>query len=930
MKGENPVLVLISEGDVNRLKIEYIANDNIPELLNGESGFHVYHVRMLTELILNELKGYEPSLNLTDDEIRSIAIASSLHDIGKMRIPKSILDYPGKLSPVEYDIIKKHSVFGEEIISAATGEVSQSILDYAKIIARSHHERYDGTGYPDGLSGDKIHISAQVVALADAFDALTSSRSYKAAFSQDVAIEMIANGMCGVFKSELIDCLLKVVNNKVLVDIRERLSKERRVVLDADVFAPKRILFTGNTRYVDEVFIDGLIFDSKIMILGQTHMQSGENVKVYKIDKDKNPPYEAIFETYDFDVIVYFASELTYNSHEKSDIQELRTILASSVKTQKKVKFIYFSSLDAAFESKDDRTLIAASKENLCEYFCAKHSLDLKVIRIPYLYSGIAKKDFLRNIFDKMHSSSDVTIPELADSRSYFLSAYDLASLFNRLVDSWKKGSGILNVNDEFGISFLDISRKLTELKPDISVDFTGQNPPERLSTNNKAIRNEYGWFSRISVLEDLEEQYDKYLASKGEKDKTWWDKIKDFIQNHSLPVKLAELAFLFIITEILLWTTSSSLYFSIVDFRMAFIIIMATIHGLKFGMAASALSSVSWLVSKVISGTKLITIFYEPSNWLAFVYFFLLGALCGYMSIRNKDTINFLKEEKSLLEEKLVFIRDLYEDTFREKRDLKKQIIGSKDSFGKIFDVTRNLDTVEPRELYLKIMETFEDILENKSISVYSVTENSAFGRLEVASRDIMSTAARSISMDTYTTVLKAIEDNEIWKNTALTEGLPMYAAGVYRKNKLELLIFLWHAETNQRSLYYVNLFKILRDLVQMSLLRAFDYNQAIYERQYIAGTHIMNAGAFTKLTNSFRKMAERKVSNYVLLGVKQGERTLEELDKILTKLIRSNDIAGVNEDGQLCLLLSQATQDDLKFILPRFEKAGIETEVL
>lgn len=117
MQSGNAVLVLEQEDNLQQLKVKYITDNDIPKTLNGESGFHIYHVRMLTELILrqlNEAEGY----SLSDEEIAAIAVASSLHDIGKSKIPKSILDFPGKLSPLEYDIVKKHASFGEGIINA--------------------------------------------------------------------------------------------------------------------------------------------------------------------------------------------------------------------------------------------------------------------------------------------------------------------------------------------------------------------------------------------------------------------------------------------------------------------------------------------------------------------------------------------------------------------------------------------------------------------------------------------------------------------------------------------------------------------------------------------------------------------------------------------------------------------------------------------
>ena len=925
MPGEYPVLVLKSENDKNSLEIEYISNESIPESLNGESGFHVCHVRMLAQLMLEELARSVPSLS--EKDIQAISVASSLHDIGKMRVPKSILDFPGKLSPVEYDIVKKHAIFGEEIIDGIDSGIDPLIIKYAKEIARHHHERYDGNGYPDGLAGNDIPISAQVVSLSDAFDALTSSRSYKQAFSQDVAIEMIANGMCGVFSSELIECLLSVVNNKKLIELRENIKKARSVINEQNLFVPKSVLIIGNTGYVDNKFIEETFPVSKVMVIDGINALPSDNIKIYKLGDES---VKKIFETYDFDLIVYFSSELTYGYEGKSDAHKLREVLKYASEYEKGCKFIYLSSLDGAFENKDDRAVLSTSKERLCEYYGDKRSIEVKIIRIPFLYGGTVKNDFLNGIFEKIHDGIGIILDESAAARCYFLSMIDLSDLIVRLTDNWTEGTGILTVNDEFGLTFLDITEKVRRTDSSASFDFSGEAPAYELNTNNLAIKNEYGWFSKVSIVEEIEEQYEKYLLSLGEKKESLWDRIKAWLNKHSLIFKIIELLAVFIINELLIHLTKSAIYFSIVDFRTIFVVVMATIHGLRFGMAAAGLSSLSWLVSKLLSGTSFLTIFYEPTNWLAFVFYFLVGGICGYVKIKSDDTIKYAKSEINLLEEKLAFTRDIYNDTYRDKRDLKKQIIGSKDSFGKIFDVTRNLDTVEPRRLYLKIMDTFEDVLENKSISVYSINAGSAFGRLEVASRDIINEAAKSISLDAYSPVIKAIESGEIWRNTGLTPGLPMYAAGVYRAGELVLVIFIWHTKIEQRTLYYVNLFRILRDLVEISLLRAYDYNQAMHEKEYLPGTSILNTEAMERIYTSFKDMAERKVFSYMVLEVDGKGKDYTELNRVISRRIRVNDIMGLREDGKLWLLMSQATDADLDFILPRFKDLDIEITVL
>lgn len=928
MRNRNPVLVLDMENEVSKVRIETFEDAAIPENLNGESGFHIYHVSVLTKLILLQAKAQD-ICTFTDEEIDAIAIASSLHDVGKSRVPKSILDFPGKLSPVQYDIVKKHSVFGEEIIDGIDFvEIAPEVKKYAKEIARSHHERYDGTGYPDGLVGDAIPLSAQVVALADSYDALTSNRSYKDAFSQDVAVQMISSGMCGVFNEDLIDCLLKVVNHSSLVSLREKLLKKREVVSHTVGFVPERVLCIGNTEYLSKEFIDATFPDSKVMVVGNTELSSADKIKLFRI---KKPSVKAIFETYDFDLIVYFSGDLTYQTTEVSDSEELREVLEYAKQMQKHTRIIFLSSLDASFTEKTDRSILSAAKESLCGFYGRKNNMDVKVIRIPYLYSGTYKKDFLYGIIEQLYKKGTATINEAADNNMHFMSMKDLSELLIRMVDNWKNGSGILTVVDEFRLKFSDMAEHLTGIAKDAKVDFGGSGEQSKtVNENNKALRNEYGWFAKISIVEDMAEEYEKFIATKTEHVETFWDRCKKWLEEHSLLVKVAELVVLFLVTELFLLITDSAVIFSIVDFRMVYIVVMATVHGLYFGLMAAALSSISWLVAKVLGGASMLTIFYEPTNWLAFVFFFLVAALCGYVKLRKDDHIRFVTDQNKLLEDKLVFTREIYEDTYREKRDLKKQIIGSKDSFGKIFDITRKLDTVEPRLLYLRIMETFEEILENKKITVYSINRESTFGRLEVASRDIIDNVSRSISTETYAPVIDKLRDGEIWRNIRLNTELPMYAAGVYRGKELVLLIFLWHADLDQRSLYYVNLFKIMRDLVQMSLLRAYDYHQAIHDRQYIAGTHIMNAEAFEEALSQYNALAEKKVSSHVMLQIDGNGKTVQELEALVSRKVRATDVLGLTDDGKLRILFAQATEKDLQYILPRFEGIEIETTLI
>lgn len=183
---------------------------HIVESRNGESGLHVLHIKKLTKLLLNILVKKTNQYSLTLDDMISIEVASSLHDIGKIAIPEEILNKPSSLTKEEMEVMKSHVIIGAKMLNSLPFYNDEPIVKYGYQICRWHHERYDGNGYPDGLKGEEIPIAAQVVSIVDAYDALTSKRVYKEAYSHEEALKMIQKGKCGVFNPLLIECLMDI------------------------------------------------------------------------------------------------------------------------------------------------------------------------------------------------------------------------------------------------------------------------------------------------------------------------------------------------------------------------------------------------------------------------------------------------------------------------------------------------------------------------------------------------------------------------------------------------------------------------------------------------------------------------------------------------------------------------------------------------
>ncbi len=182
------------------------ALSSVVEFRSAETGEHTRRIKYFTRVLLRYLVNYFPKYGLTPSQVDNIARASALHDIGKVGIPDAVLLKPGRLTDEEYETMKAHTTIGCEMLEKSCRDKLSEFYRYCYEICRHHHERWDGRGYPDHLAGDDIPISAQVVSIADVYDALVSPRVYKSAFASSTAFDMIMNGECGEFSPDILEC----------------------------------------------------------------------------------------------------------------------------------------------------------------------------------------------------------------------------------------------------------------------------------------------------------------------------------------------------------------------------------------------------------------------------------------------------------------------------------------------------------------------------------------------------------------------------------------------------------------------------------------------------------------------------------------------------------------------------------------------------
>lgn len=277
----------------------------VMEMKNGESGLHILHINTITRILTENLLRMTDKYTFSKSDIQLICVASSLHDIGKIAIPDEIINKPGKLTAEEFAIMKTHSEHGAKMIESLTEYKDERLIKFAYEICLYHHERYDGKGYPVGLKGDEIPIWAQIVSIADVFDALISERVYKAAYSPEKALDMIINGECGLFNPLLIQCLIvshgEIVSALSHVSAAEKWEEKAKYVADdvekyhINTFSDKSLEYSSSniaklkflTDCSDGIIFDYSLADSEIVIKANPELGVKADVVFNPLDREQ-------------------------------------------------------------------------------------------------------------------------------------------------------------------------------------------------------------------------------------------------------------------------------------------------------------------------------------------------------------------------------------------------------------------------------------------------------------------------------------------------------------------------------------------------------------------------------------------------------------------------------------------------------------------
>ncbi len=684
------------------------------------------------------------------------------------------------------------------------------------------------------------------------------------------------------------------------------------------------VLVVGNTAYVDDDFCAKAFPGDHVQVVAANEARRDGS----SLHASWKELLQHLDQAYEFDRVVYLSTYLTPHTEAVGDIELLRSVFRACMGRQIQLLFVTGPmGADGAVDvaGQNGKGIIARAANDLCRYYAVRDGIQAKILRVPYLYtaSPTLEDPILTPLFEACSQGSAV-MRAGADSPLGALCAEELAVLVRRIFDSWDATFEELEVPDSFAHTVGDLGESLKGLFPGLDITYDGDAVVSIAPSDT--VRTRYGWFQRYDVLRDLSTIHARWANARTKKANPLRAAI-DRIQLRALPIKCLETGFAWVLFEVLEHLFSQSAQLNVLDYRLLYVVLIGTLYGLDFGLVAALLASIGLAVSYfALYGYTFQGLFYEPSNWLPFIAYFVVGAVCGYVQLRNSEAVKAERDENELVRNRNTFLTRLYHDAIEDKRAYKRQIVGRHDSFGKIFAVTQELDVLNPREIYRKCCELLGEILENDSVTIYHVS-GGAFARLVAASPAISNNVPRSLSLDDLAPVLQGAISG-LWVNRALTSGLPMFGYAIERDGAPAVLIFVRHVAESQMTLYYQNLFRILCGLVESALGRAFDYEAVVQDKRCVAGTCVLNHDAFGRELAAEQALADNKMGSFLLLRVVPGMEPVGELVGAIGSAIRESDAAGLVDGDTLYLLMRQATEADLPVICARMAAKHITVE--
>jgi len=710
------------------------------------------------------------------------------------------------------------------------------------------------------------------------------------------------------------------------------------------------IFITGNLNTCAPALAEALLADGHHIVAstkeGAIKNVSHKHFVAYDMTVG-DPLYAEIFTSHSFDAIIHITDQagLALNLDEENTEHINTAMLESALYFSKKTgveKFILISSIDifgTASEINEDEPpqpkgpwgQVLLNAERLCGVYADK-DLSVSIIRIPLLYGPEENFSILSDLIRQSQKKKNVPIPFGQHTHCNFLHVSDLTSLVRSIIE----GNGhekLLNFNlgtEDINYSFL--SQQLNIYFPKVTYQFPEKIEPQKTTNRKITVNNAvqlYDWKPQHSLIEDLPS-----LAADISKPTDAWPAFSRILSAFASKFRpflvWMEVTFgAFLMHMVTLWT-NTIIEFKVIDYRLIYVVLIGSIHGLLFGIIAAILAAASAVISWNNIGLDFALLIYNVENWIPFTVYFLAGAVTGYLHDKQKNDLQFEKNQTALIHEKYSFLYSLYNEISTIKNRLREQLVGYRDSFGRFFRVANELNELDEDNIFFKALEVLEDLMKNNQIAIYSIESSGHYGRLQVSSKSLTRDIPKSMRLDDYSEAVTVLRGGDVFQNKDLIANYPSYIAPIMNTSDLIGLVIIWEANFEQFNMYYYNLFKVITGLIQSALVRAATFENARFEQLFLPGTRIMRPESFRQTFAIRNKMRRNKVSEFQILRILREGQAWETVYEKISSSIRSEDVVGILEDeADACfIILSNAAAENVGMIQDRMKNNGFRSE--
>ncbi len=646
-----------------------------------------------------------------------------------------------------------------------------------------------------------------------------------------------------------------------------------------------------------------------------------------------DPLFERLFDSYNFGAVIFLAKRGEQTGQQTGMIEDLDHCLKLCTKHNvSHVIYVCSSEVYAGNDHIDERCSpmpmdsighILVSGENLVRFYRQRYGLNTIIVHVPYLYGDSIHDSLLASLCSHSSRKEKFTFNGSDTQQCDFIRDVDLVAFLARLIDDgYELPQGVINLGTGEPISLGKLCSLVKREIPDFDYEFNAERcipAPMKVETAGSF----YGWSASHRIEEDLTDAVMKCAGGRPKKKKSL---AQLFGKGRNRVIILTlELGLGFAVMQLLNHLSSTAIQYRYVDFRLLFIVVFTSIYGLRIGMLAVLLAFASCLLSYYGTGLDWTLLFYNVDNWMPFFVYFVVGAVTGYAKDKSVSAHEQEKQQRNSVEEKYVYLYELYDQTLKNKRQYQNQLLSYRDSFGRIYAITKRLDNVLPDSVMLEAVEILEDVLENQTIAIYNVEQNGNYARLAVSSKSISNRIQSTIKLSQYKKMMREIKNDDIWCNKEFLDGYPAYSAPVYHEGKLHALIMINEVRYEKMTTYYFNLIKVLCGLIKDSLIRAIQYCSAIEDKMYLDGTRILKQDRFEDILAVKQRMREENVASFELFRINNYFADITKLSHTISQCIRSTDILGQGRDGNIYLILSQVEHESIDLVLGRLVQNGI-----